>query len=196
MITTTKISIKYQTHCNFINVLSSLANVRELELCGVTMMYLPMDDHIKFNRLKKIEFCWRLNCLKDSKVVLCILKNSTALEYLHIWEIWSDFEYPISAIKHFWHRSDILSFKVNKLKIIEMEDFTCDFPGVRFIEFVLGNAHLLEKVCIGSYMISEDDSFDHAKFLNKIMAFPKASARAIVKFNFFPEMGCQHEASH
>ncbi|KMZ66331.1 hypothetical protein ZOSMA_2G03480 [Zostera marina] len=178
MVTDASIStILFHTNCDFTNVLHNLTGVKALDLKMNIIRFLKLGNGMKFNNMEKFKVSLVSDCKKDTEIIISILRCSPVLDCFHIqsWVKGTCFQ----DIEQFWN--DLIDFKLNRLKIFSIYNIWKIKAELRFIEFVLRNAPLLEQFHMNLLypLRGLDDEF----YEEQIMSFPKASTRITFCFN-------------
>lgn len=138
------------------------------------------NEGIQYNSMRSLYLKCPLDCSREFKTVMCILRNAQELENFSIFV-----EHPSSEIGLFCEEQCTFSTKLKQLKMINVGGNQVE---LRFIECVLGNASLLENIRIhSSFGIDHNEiieGFNQMKQLyicKKLLSFPRASTRARVE---------------
>ncbi|KMZ75065.1 hypothetical protein ZOSMA_11G00910 [Zostera marina] len=163
-------------HCDFTNVLHNLIEVKALNLNSHAIEHLKLSIGIKFNNMEKLNVILSLERKKHIETIISILQCSPVLDCFHVQSWVKEIDY-FQESEQFWNV--FVDFKLNRLKNLSICKVRMVPQELRFIEFVLRNAPLLENFHTNLFHPSDtDDRF----YKELIMPYPKASPR--IKFCF------------
>ncbi|KAJ0986959.1 hypothetical protein J5N97_005315 [Dioscorea zingiberensis] len=140
----------YGAECNLTKVLGHLPSLVRLELIYPTLKALVRDDvPVRLpmtTQLKHIAIGINFGAMKQILSALCVFRSSPFLKVLNI----KVFSYKVAAGEYeedFWKEQD-LNGSFDCLQLMEVKNFTGTKSELRFIECVLANAPILERVKI------------------------------------------------
>ncbi|XP_058115018.1 F-box/FBD/LRR-repeat protein At1g13570-like isoform X2 [Magnolia sinica] len=172
---------KKSKESNLIKVLGWLHGVKRLSLEGFLLQflaagYVPKRLPTTYNCLKNLTLTINFLNLDDLLVALCLCRSSPNLHELCI------MAHSMSATRtpdeSFWEVQEHLDGLFANLRIVTVTNVS-GFGEMDFVEYVLANALLLEKMNI---MINEMMAREKASIFQQLMGFQRASSQARIIF--------------
>lgn len=165
--------------CKLVDLLGCLPGIRRLELLGQSYQILSSGDvPVRLpNECSLSYFSANINFgdMEDMLLALCILRGSSSLHEIYIESILGVGSEQ-SSVEDFWKAKESFNCSFRQLQILKVVEYTGTNAELRFIEFVLANAPVLEKVKI---KLKEDTS-DGMKILKKLLKLCRISSKAKV----------------
>ncbi|KAJ0986988.1 hypothetical protein J5N97_005344 [Dioscorea zingiberensis] len=167
-------------NCNLIKVLGRLPSLVSLELIYPTLEAFAWDDvPVRLpmtTQLKHIAIDINFEATKQILSALCVFRSSPFVKELNI-KVYSDKYYAGEYEQDFWKEQD-LNCSFDCLQLMEVTDFTGTKSELRFIEFVLANAPILERVKIYLKTNLKKTPVTAVGVLSELLRFRRWSARA------------------
>ncbi|KAJ0986987.1 hypothetical protein J5N97_005343 [Dioscorea zingiberensis] len=171
----------YGAECKLIKLLGRLPSLVRLELIYPTLEAFAWDDvPVRLpmtTQLKHIDMDINFEAMKDILVALCVFRSSPFLKVLNI-KVYLDKDAAGEYEQGFWKEQD-LNCSFDCLQLMEVTEFTGTESELRFIEFVLANAPILERVKIYLKTNLKENLGTAVGVLSELLRF-RRSARAEV----------------
>lgn len=170
-------SFAHGSVCKLINILGYLPSIRRLDLLDHTLqIWAAGDVPIRLPttcQLKHLSIDINFEDMQAMLAALCIFRSSTVLQKLDIKAI-SDKNRAGISVGDFWEAHEDFNCWFSLLEIVKVTEYTGTTSELKFIEFVLANAPVLEMVQIEF----KQNAVDVLKIMRELIRFRRNSSKA------------------
>ncbi|KAJ6815772.1 F-box/FBD/LRR-repeat protein-like [Iris pallida] len=161
---------------NIVNLLGNLPSIERLALLDYTLEVLSIGDvpvslPVLFP-LKHLNININFGDVEELLAAFCILRSSLVLEKLDIVVVYMIVDGMPS--EDFWQAQEEFNCNFTHLQTVEMTGISGTTAELKFIEFILANAPLLERMQIQFW----EKVCDEAKILRQLLQLQRSSVKA------------------